>query len=263
VTAPIPPATLGGIVAWLDEVLQTDITPDYSGAMNGLQVDHIGPVRHVAAAVDASLRAVEQAVACGANLLLVHHGMFWAGAQPIRGSLRRKLQLLFEHDIAVYSSHLPLDRHSELGNNVLLARALHLRSSSTWFAYKGVPIGVVASADVGTRDLAQRVRLFASGHDHHAVITPHVADRRSRIVAICSGGGASSESIREACRLGADTLIVGEGPHHTAVEAEESGLVVMYAGHYATETLGVQALAKAVAERWNVPWSFLPAPTGL
>jgi putative NIF3 family GTP cyclohydrolase 1 type 2 len=126
-----------------------------------------------------------------------------------------------------------------------------------------VPIGIVASVDATTRELADRVRAFALTHEHHAVITPHNAERRSRLVAICTGGGASSESIREAQQLGADTLIVGEGPHHTAVDAEEAGLVVMYAGHYATETLGVQALAAAIAKRCNLPWSFLPAPTGL
>lgn len=256
-------ADLSEIVPWLNDLLQTDTTPDYSGAMNGLQCDHAGPVRQVAAAVDASLRVVEQAVACGANLLVVHHGMFWSGAQPIRGALHRKLKLLLDNDIAVYSSHLPLDRHADVGNNALLARALMLTPSSTWYAYKGVPIGVVATSDGTTRDLAERVRQFSARHDHHAVITPHDAARRSHIVAICSGGGASTDSIREARNLGADTLIVGEGPHHTAVDAEEAGVVVMYAGHYATETLGVQALATAISARWNVPWSFLPAPTGL
>jgi dinuclear metal center YbgI/SA1388 family protein len=256
-------AALNDIVPWLDDLLQTDTTPDYSGAMNGLQLDHAGPVRRVAAAVDSSLRVVEQTVASGANLLIVHHGLFWSGAQPIRGPLYRKLGLLMQHDVAVYSSHLPLDRHADIGNNVLLARALQLTPASTWHAYKGVPIGIVASVDATTRELADRVRAFALTHEHHAVITPHNAERRSRLVAICTGGGASSESIREAQQLGADTLIVGEGPHHTAVDAEEAGLVVMYAGHYATETLGVQALAAAIAKRCNLPWSFLPAPTGL
>ncbi len=262
-TRPVTHPTLHEIVPWLDDLLQTDTTPDYTGALNGLQFEHTGPVRRVAAAVDASLRVVQQAVACDANLLIVHHGMFWAGAQPIRGALHRKLSLLMQHDIAVYSSHLPLDRHAELGNNVLLARALNLTPSATWYAYKGVPIGVVATTDTSTHDLAECVRSFSQAHDHHAVITPHGAFRRSRVIALCSGGGASAESIREARQIGADTLIVGEGPHHTAVDAEESDLVVMYAGHYATETLGVQALATVVAQRWNVPWSFLPAPTGL
>ena len=255
--------TLATIIPWLDDALQTSATPDYSGALNGLQLEHTGPVRRIAAAVDISLRTVEQAVAADANLLIVHHGMFWSGAQPIRGTHHRKLKLLLDHDIAVYSSHLPLDRHETLGNNVLLAAALGLTPTTGWYAYKGVNIGTVAECDVSTRELAERVRRFSEDHDHHAVITPHDRSRRTRRVAICSGGGASTDSLREAIAIGADTLVVGEGPHHTAVDAEESGLVVMYAGHYATETLGVQALARAVSERWQLPWEFLPAPTGL
>ncbi len=260
-TAPAP--TLASIVPWLDDVLQTSATPDYSGAHNGLQLEHTGPVRRVAAAVDFSLRSVEQAAAGDANLLIVHHGMFWTGAQPICGTYHRKLKLLIDHDIAVYSSHLPLDRHETLGNNVLLAAALGLIPTTGWYAYKGVNVGTVAECDLSTRELAEHVRRFSHGHDHHAVITPYAEARRTRRVAICTGGGASTESLHEAIAIGADTLIVGEGPHHTAVDAEESGLVVMYAGHYATETLGVQALAKAVSERWQLPWAFLPAPTGL
>lgn len=251
------------IVPWLDDLLQTDTTPDYSGALNGLQVEHTGPVRRVAAAVDASLRSVEQAVDAGVNLLLVHHGLFWAGAQPIRGALHRKLTMLLNHDIAVYSSHLPLDRHPTFGNNVLLAKALGLTVSSTWLPYKGVPIGVVADANLPTRELATRAREFGDRHAHHTVVTRHTPDRVTRRIAICTGGGASAESLREARLIGADTLLVGEGPHFTAVDAEESGMVVIYAGHYATETLGVHALAQLVGERWDVPWSFLPAPTGL
>jgi dinuclear metal center YbgI/SA1388 family protein len=257
--APLLPA----IVSWLDDVLQTGMTPDYPGALNGLQCEHTGPVRRVAAAVDASLRTVEQAVDAGANLLIVHHGLFWGGVAPIRGPLYRKYKLLVDHQIAVYSSHLPLDRHATYGNNVLLARALELTPTSTWHEYKGMAIGVVCDTSVSTSELARRATQFAAQHGHHTIVTPHAHDRVSRRVAICSGGGASAESLRDALAIGADTLIVGEGPHYTAVDAEEHGLVVMYAGHYATETLGVQAIAHAVADRWELPWSFLPAPTGL
>jgi dinuclear metal center YbgI/SA1388 family protein len=258
-----PAAPLGDIVSWLDQFLQTESTPDYAGAVNGLQIEHTGPVRQVAAAVDASLRSVQDAVDIGANLLIVHHGLFWGGAQPIRGAQHRKLSLLLRHDIAVYSTHLPLDRHPTLGNNVLLAHAHGLTVSDTWLPYKGVAIGVVADTALPTHELAERARAFGRLHEHHTVITPFAADRMSRRIAICSGGGASAESLREARLIGADTLLVGEGPHFTAVDAEENGLVVIYAGHYATETLGVQALAQATGERWQLPWSFLPAPTGL
>jgi len=260
---PVPTAAIGAIVPWLDQLLQTDATPDYTGALNGLQVEHTGPVHRVAAAVDASLRSVQQAVDVGANLLVVHHGLFWGGARPIRGALHRKLKLLLENDIAVYSSHLPLDRHPALGNNVLLAHAHGLTVADTWLPYKGVAIGVVANAALPTRELAERARAFGALHEHHTVVTAFDPDRISRRIAICSGGGASADSLREARLIGADTLLVGEGPHFTAVDAEENDLVVIYAGHYATETLGVQALAQSIAERWQLQWSFLPAPTGL
>ncbi len=251
------------VVAWLDELLLTASTPDYNGALNGLQFAHRGPLVRVAAAVDASLKAVEMAVDTGANLLIVHHGLFWAGARPICGALHRKYKLLFDHDIAVYSSHLPLDLHQNVGNNVLLAHELGLVPTSTWHAFKGVPIGTFVETSIPTHVLADRARAFAASHGHHTVVTPHRDDRMSTRIAICSGGGASAESLQDALALGADTMIVGEGPHYTAVDAEEHGMVIIYAGHYATETLGVQALARAVGEKWQLPWSFLPAPTGL
>src|ERR671913_1910351 len=106
---------LARIVEHLDDLLNTSTVPDYPGALNGLQVEHRGPVVHCAVAVDASLRTIEGAAAVGANLLVVHHGLFWSGAQPLRGRFYERARLLVEHDIAVYSSHLPLDLHPTLG----------------------------------------------------------------------------------------------------------------------------------------------------
>ena len=247
----------------LDALLEVASTPDYGGALNGLQVDHAGTVHGVAAAVDASLEAIEATVAAGANLLLVHHGLFWGGAQAVRGVHYRKLKTLLDHDVAVYAAHLPLDRHGVHGNNVLLARALGLAPAGTWHEYKGVTIGVTAECDLATDELVARTRSFAGAHGHHVVVAGSHADRRTRRVAICTGGGASSESLRECLRIGADTLVTGEGPHHTAVEAREHGIAVIYAGHYATETLGVRSLATWVGARWGVPVAMIDAPTGL
>ncbi len=247
----------------LDALLDVAATPDYGGALNGLQVDHAGTVHGVAAAVDASLEAIEATVAAGANLLLVHHGLFWSGAQAVRGVHYRKLKLLLDHDVALYAAHLPLDRHGVHGNNVLLARALGLEPSGTWHEYKGVAIGVTADCDVATDDLVARARAFAGEHGHHVVVAGAQPGRRTRRVAICTGGGASTDSLRECVGLGADTLVTGEGPHHTAVEARELGLAVVYAGHYATETLGVRSLARWVGERWGIPVTTIDAPTGL
>ena len=251
------------VVAHLDELLDTANVPDYDGALNGLQLANAGEVRAVAAAVDFSLRTIEGAIEAGANLLLVHHGMFWSGAQPIRGAAYERLRRLMASDVAVYSSHLPLDRHPSSGNNVLLARELGLVPSAEFARYKTIAVGVRGEADVETAELAARARALATAHGGGVVVTAHEAGRRTRHWGICSGAGASSETLREAEALGLDTLIVGEGPHHTAVEAAELGLVIIYAGHYATETLGVRALAAHVSERFGVPWSFVAAPTGL
>jgi len=256
-------ATAADIAEYLDALLQTRETPDYAGAVNGLQLAGEGDVRAVAAAVDFSRRAVDGAAGRGANLLLVHHGMFWAGVQPIRGPAYDRLKALLTHGIAVYASHLPLDRHPELGNNVLLARELGLAPSGEFARYKTIAVGVRGEADVPTADLVTRAAAFAAAHGGAAVATPFPEGRRTRRWGLCTGAGASSETLSEAAELGLDTLVVGEGPHHTAVDAQEAGIVVIYAGHYATETLGVSALAAHVGARFAIPWSFVAAPTGL
>lgn len=262
-TAEAPVAPLVEVVAHLDAVLGTREVPDYPGAVNGLQVANAGWVTRVAAAVDFSRAAVEQAVAAGASLLVVHHGMFWGGGQPITGAAYERVRRLFVHDLAVYSAHLPLDLHPTLGNNVLLAKELGLAPSSGFARYKTVDVGVSGEANVETEVLAARAAAFARRWHHQARHTPIIPGRRTRRWGLCTGAGASSETLAEASVRGIDTLIVGEGPHHTAVEAVERGVVVIYAGHYATETLGVQALAGEVERAFGLPWTFVGEPTGL
>ncbi len=247
----------------LDEVLQVGTYPDYPNALNGLQFDHHGPVRRIAAAVDASLRTISATVKVGANFLIVHHGLFWSGNQRLVGAALERVRLLVEHDIAVYAAHLPLDGHGIHGNNALLARELDLVPSGTFSSYQGVPIGVAGTADVLTEDVLAVADRFAREHGGAARTSALQPGRRTRHWAICTGAGASTESLREAAALGIDTLIVGEGPHHTAVEAPELGLVVIYTGHYASETLGVRAVAAEVAASNGIPWDFISAPTGL
>jgi dinuclear metal center YbgI/SA1388 family protein len=251
------------LAARLDALLNHGETPDYSAALNGVQLAHRGPVRKIAAAVDFSRRTVEGAIDVGANLLLVHHGMFWSGAQPIVGAAYERLRLLLEHDVAVYASHLPLDRHPELGNNPLMARALGLEPAGEFARYKTISVGVRGEADVETQTLVDRARAFARAEGGDVIATPAGPGRRTRRWGICTGSGASPETLAEAASLRLDTLVVGEGPHYTAVAAEEAGLVVIYAGHYATETLGVRALAGWVEREFGVPWEFVAAPTGL
>ena len=247
----------------IDRLLGVVGHPDYPAALNGLQFDHQGPVRGIAAAVDVSERSIRGAVEAGANFLIVHHGLFWGVAQPIVGGSYRRFRSLFENDIAVYSAHLPLDAHPELGNNALLAREFGLTPSRPFASYQGVPIGIGGDADMPTDAILALADTFArrfGGRARASAISP---GHRTRRWAICTGAGASSETLREAESASINTLITGEGPHHTAVEAPERGVVVIYAGHYATETLGVSAVAERIASESGVPWSFVSAPTGL
>jgi dinuclear metal center YbgI/SA1388 family protein len=256
-------AALDAIVEFLDRELRTREVPDYQGAMNGLQAQNNGTVTHVAAAVDCSTVAVRAAAARGADLLLVHHGMFWAGAAPLVGPAYERARLVVERNVAVYSSHIPLDLHPVWGNNVLLAKELGLTPSGGFAMMRGVAVGVSGGADIATADLRERAAKFSARFGGTLVSTPLRDGQRTRRWAMCSGAGASPDTMREAADLGADTLIVGEGPHHTAVQATDAGLTVMYLGHYATETLGVIALAEELGRRFSIKSSFIEAPTGL
>jgi putative NIF3 family GTP cyclohydrolase 1 type 2 len=140
---------------------------------------------------------------------------------------------------------------------------LGLDPSAEFARFKTISIGVAGKSDIATIDLASRASSFAQRHDGSVRTTPIAPDRRTRSWAICTGAGASAETLSEARERGIDTLIVGEGPHHSAVDADESGIAVIYAGHYATETLGVRALAAHISDRFGVPWTFIEAPTGL
>lgn len=251
------------IVHYLDDLLDTSAIPDYPNALNGLQLANAGSVHRIAAAVDFSLRTVTAVADAGANLLIVHHGMFWSGLQPIRDTAFERLRTLISHDVAVYASHLPLDRHALYGNNALLAAELGLKPSTEFARFRNIYIGVAGESDVATADLAARADIFARRCGGAARTSPMNPEHRTRAWAICTGAGASTDTLNEARARGIDTLIVGEGPHHTAVDADESGIAVIYAGHYATETLGVRAIASHTSDRFGVPWTFVEAPTGL
>lgn len=255
--------TLQELDGYLETLLSISTTPDYPPALNGVQVGHHGPVRRIAAAVDASLRTITMAAEAKANLLLVHHGLFWSGLQPLTGTHETRVRALFSHDIAVYSAHLPLDAHYTFGNSALLAKELGLTVSGGFAKHQHIFCGVRGESDLDTLELSARIAAWTAPLGHHTVVSNIPMGHRTRRWAICSGSGARAETLREAISTGVDTLIVGEGPHWSAVDAEESGLVIVYAGHYATETLGVKALAAHLSERFGVPWEFLHAPTGL
>lgn len=249
--------SLDEVVRYLDEELKTASIVDYPGALNGLQLANAGQIGRIVAAVDASLPVIKAAAEGGPGLLIVHHGMFWQGAQPVTGALYRKLKIAMDAGLAIYSSHLPLDIHPELGNNILLARAIGLQNPEPFFDQKGVPIGLRGSW-VGTRqDLVNTLRAALGGPVHLCPGGPEVISRIGIIT-----GGAGSEVVKVAAS-GVDSFITGEGPHWSYPLAEELGLNVFYGGHYATETSGVKAASERVAKMFEIPWSFRDHPTGL
>jgi dinuclear metal center YbgI/SA1388 family protein len=256
-------ASLRNLVGYLNDLLKVREVPDYPSAHNGLHFENSGNILGVAAAVDLSLRSIRLARADGANFLIVHHGMLWNGGEPLVGDNYRRVRALLEHDIAVYASHIPLDVHPQFGNNVLLARALGLEPREGFARFNNIHVGVMGDSDIQTYRLIERVRGFAAEHSSIVRSTQVDESRVTRSWGICTGAGASTDTLLEAAERGIDTLIVGEGPHHTAVRAPDMGIAVVYAGHYATETLGVRALAEHVGQKFVIPWSFVSSPTGL
>jgi dinuclear metal center YbgI/SA1388 family protein len=251
---------LESLLQYLDGYLGVQEHPDYPNALNGLQVDRSGDVTRIAAAVDASEATIEAAAADGADLLLVHHGMFWGGLQPLTGRHLRKVRALLQHDVAVYAAHLPLDGHPEVGNSVLLARALGIELQGRFASYQGADIGWwgVLGEAMGAAHLRDRLGEVLEGHPVHLISGgPESVER----VGVVTGGGASFVEDASALRL--DALVTGEGSHHTHFDAMELGIHVLFGGHYATETFGVKALAAHLAECFGLEWTFLDLPTGL
>ncbi len=238
-------------------MLRTREVKDYDGAVNGLQVENRGKVSRIAAAVDATQATVRLAIEQGADLLVVHHGLFWGPSHPWIGKRYELIRTLVENNLAVYSSHLPLDMHPKLGNNAQLAAALGLRKTEPFFVEKGQALGVRASMKT-TRDQLER-KLGAALEGSVRVLPggPEICQR----VGIVTGGAGSH--LKLAAEEGVDTFITGEGPHWTYGMAEELGINVFYGGHYATETFGVKALAKYLSAKFKVPWVFIDRPTGL
>jgi dinuclear metal center YbgI/SA1388 family protein len=242
---------------YLDAYLRIGEVPDYSGALNGLQVEGTRPVRRVAAAVDAAQATVDAAVAGGADLLLVHHGLFWDGNVPVTGRRYRRLRPLLEAGVAVYGAHLPLDVHPEVGNNAVLARALGIEPRGTFGDYKGWPLGVWGELEIRREALAARLDETLGGR---VKVVPGGPERVRRVGVVTGGAGSMTAA---AAQAGLDAFITGEGAHHNFFDAEEGGINLFLGGHYATEVWGVRALARHLEERFGLEWFFIDHPTGL
>jgi dinuclear metal center YbgI/SA1388 family protein len=252
--ADVPLITLA---RYCDRLLRLEQFTDWEGAVNGLQVENRGRVTRLAAAVDASLATIQLAVAAGADLLLVHHGLFWAPTHPWTGVRYDVLRRLLDHNLAVYSAHLPLDAHPKLGNNAQLCGALSFRKLRPFFEEKGQFIGWQTRTRLRREELARRLAQVTGRPPIVLAAGPPVCRR----VGVISGGAGAELKRASAARV--DTLITGEGPHWTSVLAQELRINVFYAGHYATETFGVKALAEHLARKFGLPWTFLDCPSGL
>jgi dinuclear metal center YbgI/SA1388 family protein len=245
------------LVRYLDTYLRVADVPDAEPALNGLQLENSGYVRRVGAAVDASARTIREVVRRGCDLLLVHHGLFWDGHRSVTGRRYRRLKPLFAADVAVYSAHLPLDVHEEVGNNVQLLRALRIEPEGRFGTLRGLEIGWWGVIELKREVLAARLADVLGARVHMMPFGPDVVQR----VGVVTGGAGSM--IPDAIAAGLDAYITGEGAHHHYFDAEEGRINVFFGGHYATETWGVRALAEHLAQRFGLPWEFIDHPTGL
>lgn len=249
----MPAVALADLVAHCHQRLGLPGFPDFPGSLNGLQIENTGTVTRLGAAVDAGLHTFRAAAAAGVDFLLVHHGLFWDGTRPFVGGQRERLQVAFAANLAVYSAHLPLDAHPELGNNARLACSLDLVPTRGFLPYQGRDIGLVAAAPADRTVLRARLEaLFPGG-----VTALEFGPVRPREVALLTGSGMSAmDSLTPA---GLDTLVTGELKQAVFNRAQEERLNLYLCGHYATEVFGVQALAAELGHRFSLPWIFLPS----
>ena len=255
-------APVAEILAELDELLKPSRYRDY--CPNGLQVPGPAQASTIATGVSAGAELFELAAGEGANMLLVHHGLFWgsswasAGPGPIDAQLKRRLQLLFDADIALAAYHLPLDAHPTLGNNALIASALGARRLEVPFAdHHGEPIGCLARLPGDGLPAAELVARVA-GLTEREPLAFDAGPADVRTLAIVSGAG--SDYLAEAAVAGAEALLTGEPAERDMANARELGLHLIAAGHYATETFGVRALGEHLARQFGVRHVFLDVP---
>ena len=245
------------IVGDCNKELRIGAIEDWPGAVNGLQVENGGYVTRLAAAVDGTYATARKAVDMGADMLLVHHGLFWNKSHPWTGRRYHFIKFLLDNNLAIYSAHLPLDVHPTLGNNIQLFRALGLQREKPFFNDKGRFLGIRTSKRIERQALVDKLHGILG---NKVTLLPGGPETCRHIGIVTGGAGAEMEL---AAREGVDTFITGEGPHWTYALAEERGINVLYGGHYATETFGVKALADFLSSRHGIPWDFIDYPTGL
>lgn len=245
-------AKLTDLVAYCEKRTRRTAFTDAPGACNGLQVANRGTVTKIGAAVDAGVVPFQKAVAAGVDFLLVHHGMYWDMPRPITGPVYDRVATLIDGNCALYSSHLPLDAHPQIGNNALLAKQLGLKLARGFLPNSGGFIGGIAPVRGLTRDaLRQKLEKL-----YPRVIALEYGSAKPREIAFCSGSGYSAT--KELIASGVDTMVTGELREEIFNQAQEHRLNLYLCGHYATEVHGVKALAAELAKKFRLPWEFIP-----
>lgn len=250
---------LRNIVSLLDNTLEIGMIQDSPLAVNGLQIDNdSGVVHKVALAVDTCTKTIEDSIAAGADLLVVHHGIFWCGLRPLTGWWREKISLCLQHGLSIYSAHLPLDLHPTLGNNACLARKLGLVDVTPALKHHGSSLAVVGTFQGSVHELKE-CYAAVTGSEVSGVI--HDGNAQAGKVLVCSGDAGTD--IYRVLNTGVSTFLTGEQNHWVFNAARDTGLNIMFAGHYATETFGVRALGELIAQRFRIPTVFIDNPTGI
>jgi dinuclear metal center YbgI/SA1388 family protein len=247
---------LDNVITYLNDLLSPASFHDYGP--NGLQVPGPTEIETVVTGVSAGAELFERAAQERADLVLVHHGLFWSGAPlALTPSAKRRLQLLFDNDMALAAYHLPLDGHPEVGNNALIADGLGCASHEPFAMHRGAAIGVAGRFDgdgIPAGELVERVTRL-TGREPLAFLA---GPERVRSIGIVSGAG--SDYLADAVAAGHDAFLTGEPTERVMGHAQEEQIHFVAAGHYATETFGVRKLGDLLAERFGIRHRFVEVP---
>lgn len=253
--------TLADFDRWCTSFLEIEALRQIDDSLNGIQVgcSPSKEIKTLAVAVDACAETIRRAADAGADVLFVHHGMFWGKPVPITGSMRERIRLLLEADMALYACHLPLDRHPEIGNNARLCDLLGLQERTPFGIYHGIPIGWAGRLPMPLTIDTLVAKILPDRSEPRLVVA--AGPREIRSVAVISGG-APFESL-QAIDQGIDCYVTGEPSHSIYHAVTEGGINFIAAGHYATEVWGVRAVAEKAKAELGLSTLFIDLPTGL
>ena len=241
---------------YMDKLLDISSISDAPNAQNGLQVQNTGEIKKIGLAVDVCQATIDLAIEKNCQMLFVHHGIFWSGLQPLRGSFYEKISAMMQANLGLYSAHIPLDIHPVLGNNRALANLIGLKNLEPFGEYGGIKIGFKGTINkTSSETLAQELA------EQLGSPVKVIGEGEIESIGLVSGGAA--DIVRQASSEGLCAYITGEGANHHYHEAIEGGCILFLAGHYATETGGVKAVGHHLKEKFGIVSEFLDYPTGL